>query len=183
MGPLNIAAREEKRSPSGQGKKKGVQCFLGGGFRFCFLPMWNVAILFLYSIFSNKCVYLLVVYLLQFYMVMCIMYIIFGLLWFVWSSCYWKDLLRIQFWIAAVIFLGMLEKAVFYAEYQNINTTGVSCKFLMQACNVLNYIICKCISVFNFPTSYFLFSVWSVGVCRVGFFHQKDSGSIVGHNC
>ncbi|XP_053315680.1 transmembrane protein 87B [Spea bombifrons] len=61
-----------------------------------------------------------------FYMVMCIMYILFGLLWFIWSACYWKDLLRIQFWIAAVIFLGMLEKAVFYAEYQNINNTGVS---------------------------------------------------------
>ncbi|CAI9576993.1 unnamed protein product [Staurois parvus] len=61
-----------------------------------------------------------------FYMVMCIMYIVFGLLWFGWSACYWKDLLRIQFWIAAVIFLGMLEKAVFYAEYQNINSTGVS---------------------------------------------------------
>ncbi|XP_073528885.1 transmembrane protein 87B isoform X2 [Phyllobates terribilis] len=61
-----------------------------------------------------------------FYMVMCIMYIVLGLMWFIWSACYWKDLLRIQFWIAAVIFLGMLEKAVFYAEYQNINSTGVS---------------------------------------------------------
>ncbi|XP_063774172.1 transmembrane protein 87B [Pseudophryne corroboree] len=61
-----------------------------------------------------------------FYMVMCIMYIVLGLMWFVWSACYWKDLLRIQFWIAAVIFLGMLEKAVFYAEYQNTNSTGVS---------------------------------------------------------
>ncbi|XP_069810679.1 transmembrane protein 87B [Dendropsophus ebraccatus] len=61
-----------------------------------------------------------------FYMVMCIMYIVLGVMWFVWSACYWKDLLRIQFWIAAVIFLGMLEKAVFYAEYQNINSTGVS---------------------------------------------------------
>ncbi|KAM8945488.1 transmembrane protein 87B [Pelodytes ibericus] len=61
-----------------------------------------------------------------FYMVMCITYIFLALLWFTWSACYWKDLLRIQFWIAAVIFLGMLEKAVFYAEYQNINNTGVS---------------------------------------------------------
>ncbi|KAG8583222.1 hypothetical protein GDO81_008323 [Engystomops pustulosus] len=59
-------------------------------------------------------------------MVMCIMYIVLGLMWFIWSACYWKDLLRIQFWIAAVIFLGMLEKAVFYAEYQNMNSTGVS---------------------------------------------------------
>uniref|UniRef100_A0A803J925 Transmembrane protein 87B n=1 Tax=Xenopus tropicalis TaxID=8364 RepID=A0A803J925_XENTR len=61
-----------------------------------------------------------------FYMVMCIMYILLALLWFIWSACYWKDLLRIQFWIAAVIFLGMLEKAVYYAEYQNTDNTGVS---------------------------------------------------------
>ncbi|KAM4770921.1 transmembrane protein 87B [Rhinophrynus dorsalis] len=66
-----------------------------------------------------------------FYMVMCIMYILLGLLWLTWSACYWKDLLRIQFWIAAVIFLGMLEKAVFYAEYQNTNVTGVSSSGLL----------------------------------------------------
>nr|XP_023418780.1 transmembrane protein 87B [Cavia porcellus] len=61
-----------------------------------------------------------------FYMVMCIVYIFYGVLWLMWSACYWKDILRIQFWIAAVIFLGMLEKAVFYSEYQNINNTGLS---------------------------------------------------------
>ncbi|XP_053567944.1 transmembrane protein 87B [Bombina bombina] len=61
-----------------------------------------------------------------FYMVMCIIYILFGLLWLYWSAYYWKDLLRIQFWIAAVIFLGMLEKAVFYSEYQNVNSTGMA---------------------------------------------------------
>nr|XP_058134052.1 transmembrane protein 87B isoform X2 [Dasypus novemcinctus] len=66
-----------------------------------------------------------------FYMVMCIVYILYGLLWLTWSACYWKDILRIQFWIAAVIFLGMLEKAVFYAEYQNINSTGLSTRGLL----------------------------------------------------
>nr|KAF6267058.1 transmembrane protein 87B [Myotis myotis] len=66
-----------------------------------------------------------------FYMVMCIVYILCGLLWLMWSACYWKDILRIQFWIAAVIFLGMLEKAVFYAEYQNINSTGLSTQSLL----------------------------------------------------
>lgn len=69
---------------------------------------------------------------LQFYMVMCIVYILCGLLWLMWSACYWKDILRIQFWIAAVIFLGMLEKAVFYAEYQNINSTGLSSKLWLS---------------------------------------------------
>ncbi|XP_037663590.1 transmembrane protein 87B isoform X2 [Choloepus didactylus] len=61
-----------------------------------------------------------------FYMVMCVIYIFYGVLWLAWSACYWKDILRIQFWIAAVIFLGMLEQAVFYAEYQSINSTGLS---------------------------------------------------------
>ncbi|XP_028749215.1 transmembrane protein 87B isoform X2 [Peromyscus leucopus] len=66
-----------------------------------------------------------------FYMVMCIVYILYGVLWLMWSACYWKDILRIQFWIAAVIFLGMLEKAVFYSEYQNINSTGLSTQGLL----------------------------------------------------
>ncbi|KAM8931975.1 transmembrane protein 87B isoform 4-T4 [Lycaon pictus] len=66
-----------------------------------------------------------------FYMVMCIVYILYGVLWLMWSACYWKDILRIQFWIAAVIFLGMLEKAVFYTEYQNISSTGLSTQGLL----------------------------------------------------
>ncbi|KAM6180115.1 transmembrane protein 87B isoform 2-T2 [Erethizon dorsatum] len=66
-----------------------------------------------------------------FYMVMCVVYILYGVLWLMWSACYWKDILRIQFWIAAVIFLGMLEKAVFYSEYQNINNTGLSTQGLL----------------------------------------------------
>ncbi|XP_067883716.1 transmembrane protein 87A isoform X2 [Heterodontus francisci] len=69
--------------------------------------------------------------LMVFYMVMCIIYILYGSLWLVWSACYWKDLLRIQFWIAGVIFLGMLEKAVFYAEYQNTNNRGISVQGLL----------------------------------------------------
>ncbi|XP_058879780.1 transmembrane protein 87A-like isoform X3 [Acipenser ruthenus] len=66
-----------------------------------------------------------------FYMVMCIVYILYGMLWFLWSACYWKDLLRIQFWIAGVIFLGMLEKAVFCAEYQNTNIIGSASEGLL----------------------------------------------------
>ncbi|XP_019953010.1 transmembrane protein 87A isoform X2 [Paralichthys olivaceus] len=59
-----------------------------------------------------------------FYMVMCIVYILYALLWFAWAACYWKDMLRIQFWIAGVIFLGMVEMAVFCAEYENTNASG-----------------------------------------------------------
>ncbi|XP_054913254.1 transmembrane protein 87A-like isoform X2 [Poeciliopsis prolifica] len=59
-----------------------------------------------------------------FFMVMCIVYVLFGALWLFWCACYWTDLLRIQFWIGAVIILGMLEKAVFYSEYQSIRYKG-----------------------------------------------------------
>ncbi|KAG7511126.1 transmembrane protein 87A [Solea senegalensis] len=62
--------------------------------------------------------------LMMFFMVMCIIYVLFGALWLFWCACYWRDLLRIQFWIGAVIILGMLEKAVFYSEYQNIRYKG-----------------------------------------------------------
>ncbi|XP_078287144.1 transmembrane protein 87A-like isoform X2 [Rhinoraja longicauda] len=61
-----------------------------------------------------------------FYMVMCIIYVLYSLVWLLLLACYWKDLLRIQFWIGGVILLGMLEKAVFYAEFQSISRLGVS---------------------------------------------------------
>uniref|UniRef100_A0ACB8FSW5 Uncharacterized protein n=1 Tax=Sphaerodactylus townsendi TaxID=933632 RepID=A0ACB8FSW5_9SAUR len=64
--------------------------------------------------------------LMVFYMVMCIVYVLYGVLWLVLLACYWRDILRIQFWIGGVIFLGMLEKAVFYAEFQSIQSHGVS---------------------------------------------------------
>ncbi|KAM4867100.1 transmembrane protein 87B isoform 1-T5 [Thomomys bottae] len=73
-----------------------------------------------------------------FYMVMCIVYILYGVLWLTWSACYWKDILRIQFWIAAVIFLGMLEKAIFYTEYQNINSTGLSTQGLLMFAELIS---------------------------------------------
>ncbi|CAB3367281.1 Hypothetical predicted protein [Cloeon dipterum] len=62
--------------------------------------------------------------LLPFYGAMCLVYVVYGIAWLVVSFCQWRDLLRIQFWIGGVILLGMLEKAVFYAEYQSINSSG-----------------------------------------------------------
>lgn len=62
--------------------------------------------------------------LLPFYGFMWVLYMVFGLVWLVVSFLQWRDLLRVQFWIGAVILLGMLEKATFYAEFQSINNTG-----------------------------------------------------------
>nr|XP_023822848.1 uncharacterized protein LOC111949728 [Salvelinus alpinus] len=44
------------------------------------------------------------------------------------GACYWRELLRIQFWIGGVVFLSMLEKAVYYAEFQSIRYDGLSCQ-------------------------------------------------------
>lgn len=62
--------------------------------------------------------------LMAFYGAMCLVYVVFGIIWLMVSALQWRDLLRIQFWIGGVILLGMLEKAVFYAEHQNVNSTG-----------------------------------------------------------
>lgn len=64
--------------------------------------------------------------LLPFYGSMSIVYLVYGLAWLTVLGLQWRDLLRIQFWIGGVIFLGMVEKAVFYLEYQSVNSTGNS---------------------------------------------------------
>lgn len=76
--------------------------------------------------------------LLPFYGLMCGLYVAMGLGWLVVCSLHWRDLLRIQFWIGAVIFLGMLEKAMFYAEFQNINSTGTPTKGLIIVAEVVS---------------------------------------------
>lgn len=64
--------------------------------------------------------------LLPFYSTMCCVYALYGFFWMIICFCYWKDLLRIQLWIGAVIFIGLVEKAVFVAEYESINESGKS---------------------------------------------------------
>jgi len=61
---------------------------------------------------------------LPFYGLMCGVYVVLGLLWLIFCSIHWRDILRLQFWIGGVIFLGMVEKAMFTSEYQNINNNG-----------------------------------------------------------
>ncbi|XP_069029274.1 transmembrane protein 87A isoform X1 [Embiotoca jacksoni] len=76
--------------------------------------------------------------LMMFYMVMCIVYVLLAVLWLGLSACYWRDLLRIQFWIGGVIFLGMLEKAVYYAEFQSIRYEGLSVQGAVVFAEVLS---------------------------------------------
>ncbi|XP_061637838.1 transmembrane protein 87A-like isoform X1 [Phyllopteryx taeniolatus] len=76
--------------------------------------------------------------LMLFYMAMCVAYVLLALLWLLLSACYWRDLLRIQFWIGGVIFLGMLEKAVYYAEFQSIRYNGLSVQGAVVFAEVLS---------------------------------------------
>ena len=69
---------------------------------------------------------------------MCGLYVAMGLGWLMVCALHWRDLLRIQFWIGAVIFLGMLEKAMFYAEFQNINSTGIPTRSLIVLAEVVS---------------------------------------------
>ncbi|XP_062328948.1 transmembrane protein 87A-like isoform X2 [Osmerus eperlanus] len=73
-----------------------------------------------------------------FYMVMCIVYVLLGVLWLVLSALHWRELLRIQFWIGGVIFLGMLEKAVYYAEFQSLRYDGLSVQGAVVFAEVLS---------------------------------------------
>jgi len=76
--------------------------------------------------------------LLPFYGVMCGVYLCMGIGWLVVCSLHFEELLRIQFYIGGVIFMGMLEKAMFYAEFQSINSTGSSTKGLIFAAELVS---------------------------------------------
>jgi len=76
--------------------------------------------------------------LLPFYGLMCGLYVLLGLLWLIFCSIHWRDILRLQFWIGGVIFLGMVEKAVFTSEYQNINSNGLASQSLIIGAEVVS---------------------------------------------
>lgn len=119
---------------------------------------------------------------------MCIVYILYALLWFIWAACYWKDLLRIQFWIAGVIFLGMVEKAVFCAEYENTNTVGSACEWQPIITKMFSPLSCEIVRCFVFECIFYIvtvtvaFSSRLVDLCRAGLCHQEDFGSIARHH-
>ena len=93
--------------------------------------------------------------LLPFYGVMCGVYVVLGktkysgekyfqfnktsgLAWLLVCSLYWREILRLQFWIGGVIFLGMVEKAMFTSEYQNIHSTGQATQGLILAAEIVS---------------------------------------------
>ncbi len=69
---------------------------------------------------------------------MCAVYSLYGMFWLICSALYWRDLLRLQLWIGGVIFLGLIEKAAYLAEYEAINRTGETVKVAMLIAEVIS---------------------------------------------
>jgi len=63
-------------------------------------------------------------YYLPFYLSLSLVYLLIGIIWFILSAKYWKQLLKLQNWIAAVIALGMLEMATLYFDNLGYNNSG-----------------------------------------------------------
>lgn len=76
--------------------------------------------------------------LLPFYAIMVAVYSLYGLFWLVCSAMYWRDLLRLQLWIGAVIILGLMEKAAYLAEYETLNNTGNTTQVAMIVAEVIS---------------------------------------------
>lgn len=63
---------------------------------------------------------------LPFYAIMTVIYLVYFMIWMVVCFVRWRELLRIQYWICAVIALGFIEKVAFLAEYDYLDRHGVS---------------------------------------------------------
>ena len=75
---------------------------------------------------------------LPFYGTMCAIYSLYAIFWLVMSMCYWRDLLRIQLWVGGVILLGLMEKAAYLAEFDEINRSGYTFKVAMLVAEVIS---------------------------------------------
>eukprot|EP01134_Creolimax_fragrantissima_P001203 CFRG1203T1 len=73
--------------------------------------------------------------LLVFHGVMSLVYLLIATVWLALTAYYWRDILKLQYWISAVILLSMLEMAMFYGWYEHSNLSGQGSKFLL-GCSV-----------------------------------------------
>lgn len=74
---------------------------------------------------------------LVFYGVMTAVYVIYALTWIVLMLISYKDLVRLQFWIFAVIILGFAEKVFFVSEYSSVNQ-GFESGFIIMLAEVIS---------------------------------------------
>ncbi|KNC72950.1 hypothetical protein SARC_14489, partial [Sphaeroforma arctica JP610] len=69
--------------------------------------------------------------LLLFHGIMSLVYFCIAAVWLTLTILYWRDLLKLQYWISAVIVMSMLEMAMFYGWYEHSNLTGQTSQFLL----------------------------------------------------
>lgn len=89
----------------------------------------------------------------RFYKIMCVFYSALALLWVYYCIKYYRDILRIQYWIGiivswkqwnqiqfsgGVIVLGMVEKAFFLSEYATMNDTGSSIDGILEVAEIVS---------------------------------------------
>jgi hypothetical protein len=65
-----------------------------------------------------------------FFGLMSLAYLVLGLTWFLRFVRYWKDIIKLHYYITGVIALGMCEMAVWYFEYAILNSTGRRQKYV-----------------------------------------------------
>ncbi|VDM32029.1 unnamed protein product [Hydatigera taeniaeformis] len=63
-----------------------------------------------------------------FYGVLALAHALLALLWLCFIFFHWKDLLRIQYYITLMVFIGLVEQITLYALYESLNRTGVALK-------------------------------------------------------
>ncbi|KAF6036097.1 TMEM87A [Bugula neritina] len=108
----------------------------------------------LYLCVSVTIQYLLYLY---FYLIMTILYVLYGFGWLLMMACYWRDLLRIQYFILIVIILGFIEKVFYYSEYEHVDRIGKSSETMV--------IVAELVSVGRRTLARALVVVISVGFC------------------
>jgi hypothetical protein len=64
---------------------------------------------------------------------MVVIYCFYALAWMVLMVKYRNDLIRIQYWIGAVIGIGLVESCVYFSTYNIMNNTGVSTDLIIIA--------------------------------------------------
>ena len=80
----------------------------------------------------------------QFYGSMCFVYVFYGIAWMVLIACNWRDILRIQFWIGGVIFLGKKGSPLFFVSFKCIVFYFFLWEYIMsflQVCSKRQYFL------------------------------------------
>ncbi|XP_065193364.1 transmembrane protein 87B-like [Sycon ciliatum] len=75
---------------------------------------------------------------LVFYGIMTALYSLYAFGWLLALMCHYKDLLRVQLWIGAVIALGLVEKVLFFSEYYRGNAEGREGMSLLVAAEMVS---------------------------------------------